>query len=241
MWRQASSALTFGSSAAEIKQASTAVSKLISIVALARANDRAFVSRTRSLAVVAGARLIGRHANNDDPSARFRANVRCPLPGCRHQNIEYGRHITAVTSYPSGAILRKCRSCKLLPIENSGVNSMLSKVQPALNTCDEATRLLEKPVISNRRSHFEPEAWWQSVPGALTWLMNLLIESFAAYGEAMSPGYVQPVCTHAAHREESDEASQSGYSVYRSHQVRPQLPTKWHDTDLDDLLKTRQF
>jgi hypothetical protein len=40
------------------------------------------------------------------------------------------------------------------------------------------------------RPHRDP--WWHAIPAALSWVMNVLIEGFAAYGAAMEPGFFQP-------------------------------------------------
>jgi hypothetical protein len=34
-----------------------------------------------------------------------------------------------------------------------------------------------------------PDPWWHAIPAALSWVMNVLIEGFAAYGAAMEPGF----------------------------------------------------
>jgi len=35
----------------------------------------------------------------------------------------------------------------------------------------------------------EPDAWWHLNPGALAWIVGLIIEGFAAYGASMHPGF----------------------------------------------------
>jgi hypothetical protein len=47
----------------------------------------------------------------------------------------------------------------------------------------------------------KPDAWWRSIPSAMSWLVRLLIEGFAACGEAMHPGFFE----HPGDRLDSQE------------------------------------
>jgi hypothetical protein len=38
----------------------------------------------------------------------------------------------------------------------------------------------------------QPDHWWRAIPAAISWIMDVLIEGFAACGEAMQPGFFQP-------------------------------------------------
>jgi hypothetical protein len=117
---------------------------------------------------------------------------------------------------------------------------MQSRIQFSSDPYEEATRSLEAAAVNERRNHTEPNAWWQSVPGALTWLMDLLIEGFAAYGAAMSPGYFQPIGTDAERRREVAEASRSNHPSHQRHQMEHELSTKWREEDLDVLLMIKR-
>ncbi len=101
----------------------------------------------------------------------------------------------------------------------------------------EPTRSQEAPTVDNRRRYPEPDAWWQSMPGALAWLMDLFIEGFAAYGAAMSAGYFQQVDMDAEQRGEVAEASRSDDPTHHCRQLEDELAIKWREEDLDGLLK----
>jgi hypothetical protein len=109
-------------------------------------------------------------------------------------------------------------------------------IQLSSNACAEATRSLEVPAVNDPGNYAEPDAWSQAVPGALTWLRDLLIEGFAVYGAAMSPGYLQPVGTDAEHRCEVAETSRPNHPSHQRRQMEHEISTEWREEDLDVLL-----
>jgi hypothetical protein len=44
----------------------------------------------------------------------------------------------------------------------------------------------------SRHTSSKPDIWWRSIPAAMSWLMGVVIEGFAAYGQAMHPGFFEP-------------------------------------------------
>jgi hypothetical protein len=58
---------------------------------------------------------------------------------------------------------------------------------------------------NDSRVSSEPDAWWRAIPAALGWMMNVLIEGFAACGEAMQPGLFGSFENDVADRDRLDE------------------------------------
>jgi hypothetical protein len=52
----------------------------------------------------------------------------------------------------------------------------------------------------------EPDAWWQSVPAAIAWMMNVVTEGFTACGEAMQPRLFGHFRNNVVDRDDLDEA-----------------------------------
>lgn len=80
--------------------------------------------------------------------------------------------------------------------------------------------------VRTHQTQSEPDAWWRSIPPAMSWLMGLLIEGFAACGEAMHPGFFEhpgpdlfdnrelaeaPRCRHPLRHQSHTGTSYSGF------------------------------
>ena len=71
-------------------------------------------------------------------------------------------------------------------------------------------------------------------------VLDLLIEGFAAYGAAMSPGYYQSVGTDAAHGRKVAEVARLDHPSYQRCEMEQELPAKWREEDLDVLLMIKR-
>jgi hypothetical protein len=80
-----------------------------------------------------------------------------------------------------------------MPLEWFVVRSRHLHPQPPVDPAAGVHRALE--ALSPRRSP-ELDPWWQSVPGALAWIVGLLIEGFAAYGASVHPAFRAPRREH---------------------------------------------
>jgi hypothetical protein len=60
----------------------------------------------------------------------------------------------------------------------------------------------------------QPDLWWRSIPAAMSWLMGVVIEGFAAYGQAMHPGFLEPYMDDVVDHDDTAESSQRGHREY---------------------------
>lgn len=54
--------------------------------------------------------------------------------------------------------------------------------QPELHAVAGRTNIAEP-----NRTSAEPDEWWRTIPAAMTWVADMLLDGFARYGEAMQP------------------------------------------------------
>jgi uncharacterized protein YjiS (DUF1127 family) len=73
--------------------------------------------------------------------------------------------------------------------------------------------------IRSRQVSPVPDAWWHSIPAAMSWLLGVLIEGFAACGEAMHPGFFNYHEAELFDLDERDEAPWRSHPVHRPSQT----------------------
>ena len=73
----------------------------------------------------------------------------------------------------------------------------------------------------------EPDAWWHPIRAAMSWVMELLIEGFAAYGTAMNPGLLEAAKADEVDRREPAEAPPSCHSSQHPYQSETSYLDEW--------------
>jgi uncharacterized protein YjiS (DUF1127 family) len=89
--------------------------------------------------------------------------------------------------------------------------------RPRLESCRPANGTGDTTDVRLRTMSSEPEAWWCSIPAAMSWLRTFLIDGCAAYGAAMHPGLF-----------EYPEPTLSGHHEQAGHHERVEAP-QWRD------------
>jgi uncharacterized protein YjiS (DUF1127 family) len=95
---------------------------------------------------------------------------------------------------------------------------------------DSAAGAYRAPEASTPPISPEPDPWWQSVPDALAWIVELLIEGFAAYGASMHPGFFELPGVDDEGRRELAETRWSGHSGLPPHDGETSRSDQWLDT-----------